>query len=168
MATAALRAVAAQGRPKAFARTPILAPSLRTWQPVENAEIHCAAGQRAAPRKHWGLSDGRGCALIAERATTQLPHSVMPSCSTARRHPSVDQRHRRRRAGLPRAIIHWRMRPGRRLRLKVSQHSTGRSGSRLRSCSRNSASGPSAEAAFSSGRQGGREETWQPPVGGRL
>jgi hypothetical protein len=56
LATPAPRAVAAQGHPKAFARSPIMGLKTPVVYPVENPEIPCAAIERAAPH---GI--GRSC-----------------------------------------------------------------------------------------------------------
>ena len=65
MATAGLAAIAPQAIPRAFARSPILAPALPAHLPVENAEIDCAAMERAAQRNHLLSSPFGGCALIS-------------------------------------------------------------------------------------------------------
>jgi len=60
LATPAPRAVAAQGHPKAFARSPIMGLKTPVVYPVENPENPCAAMERAALRG-IGVSSLRQC-----------------------------------------------------------------------------------------------------------
>jgi hypothetical protein len=69
VATAGLAAVAAQAIPRAYARSPILAPALPAHQPGENAEIDCAAMERAAQRNHGLSRPFGGCALMSNTPT---------------------------------------------------------------------------------------------------
>ena len=63
LATPAPRAVAAQGHPKAFARSPIMGLQTPVVYPEENLEILCSAVERAAPRGIGGSSHRQSCAI---------------------------------------------------------------------------------------------------------
>ena len=63
LATPAPRAVAAQGHPKAFARSPIMGLLTPVVYPVENLETLCSAAARAAPRRIGGTCLRQSCAL---------------------------------------------------------------------------------------------------------
>jgi hypothetical protein len=84
VATAGSRALAAQAIPKVFARSSILAPLSRCSWPVENPEIACAAGQRAAPRDLGRFHGFRGCALRSACHATQWFQPVCPVAPPAR------------------------------------------------------------------------------------
>ena len=63
LATPAPTAVAAQGHPKAFARSPIMSLQTPVVYPVEILETLCAAIERAAPRRIGGSCLRQSCAL---------------------------------------------------------------------------------------------------------
>ena len=69
LATPAPRAVAAQGHPKVFARSPILGLQTPVVYPVENLEILCSAVERAAPR---------GIGVSASASAARSDEAVLP------------------------------------------------------------------------------------------
>jgi hypothetical protein len=84
MATQAARAVAAQGGPRAFARSPILGHLAAIVYPVENLEIRCGAVERAAARK-IGVSCLRQiCALRSGGPPIQVRVLFCPGAAAAR------------------------------------------------------------------------------------
>jgi hypothetical protein len=57
-------------------------------KPVENAEIHCAAGPRAGSRKHWGFSRSLGGARWIEQGQASATSRSALRASRAPQRPT--------------------------------------------------------------------------------
>jgi hypothetical protein len=78
--TAAPRGLAAQRAWRPKARTLFLADPTQMRKPVENAGIRCAAGERAALRKHWWFWPLARVRAEWEQGQPSWHHRLMPRC----------------------------------------------------------------------------------------
>ena len=78
--TAAPKGLAAQGAWRPKARTLFLADPTQMRKPVENAGIRCAAGERAALRKHWWFWPLARVRAEWEQGQPSWHHRLMPRC----------------------------------------------------------------------------------------